>query len=303
MTEIATSRATGIDRCSAADFLDVIDRRRPAIITDADDSAEQWTWNFDLLRREVGSTEVPVYDWGESGPTVDDHFVIRRLPLRVALDELEGSPNPRYSVCQLPVGNVGGLGDHYRTPSWIEAAKRRRQPIAFFREPPRSALFLSHFRGIHWHNGREAVAQVLEGKKRFVLFAPSDTRSLYPRRLRDAGLAWFDETEAVFCSDIPFELGLDAIDLDRFPRYARATPIEVVVEAGEALFIPSHWWHFSMALAPSILVVEFWDAPVRDWGFPIAWRTFLMKPYRKYVYPRIRRTSRITRRVSSKRPG
>ncbi|MCP3979047.1 MAG: hypothetical protein GY716_06900 [bacterium] len=280
-----------------------MDRRRPAIIIDACDGVEQSSWSFDFLRREVGSTQVPVYDWGDSGPTVEDDFVIRRLPLSVALDELEGSSNPRYSVCQLPVGNVGDLDAHYRTPSWIDAAKRRARPIVCFREPARSALFLSHFRGIHWHNGREAVAQVLEGKKRFILFAPSDTPYLYPRKLRDAPLSWFDETEAVFCSEIPFELGLDSVDLDRFPKYERATPIEVVVEAGEALFIPSHWWHFSMALAPSILVVEFWDAPIRDWGFPIARRTFLMKPYRKYVYPRIRRASRISRRVSSTNPG
>src|SRR5262249_42658284 len=41
-------------------------------------------------------------------------------------------------------------------------------------------------------------------------------------------------------------------DLERFPLFAKAVPIRLVLEPGEMLFVPSHWWHTVRMLSPSI---------------------------------------------------
>jgi ribosomal protein L16 Arg81 hydroxylase len=55
-------------------------------------------------------------------------------------------------------------------------------------------------------------------------------------------------------------------DLRRFPRYAKAQPIEFVIEPGEILFIPAGWWHHVRALDPSISMNFFWLAPSMMWS-------------------------------------
>lgn len=300
MSSVATSAVDRLEAPTQEQFVrDYVEPMRPVVIGAADVPLAQRTWTFDELARTVGDVEVPVYDWGPEGPTVEDRFSITRMPLAEAIEHARGvtsTDKQRYSVCQLAIESVGDLAARYDNPPWLrDPDALGRLPLPF-RERSRRALFLSFHRGIHWHNGREALAQLVEGRKRFVLFHPRDTPYLYPRRLADDPLAWFDETEAVFCSEIPFENGLEAVDLDRFPMFERATPIVVDLAAGESLYIPSHWWHFTTAIEPCVVVVEFWDAPLARWGYPIARRSLVMKPYRKYLYRHMLRLKRFSRR-------
>jgi hypothetical protein len=267
-----------------------------AIVTDR--SIPQRGWNFTHLRENFGSTIVPVYDWGPGGPTIEDRFVIRYMKLDDVISHATTVRRPseqRYSICQLPIESIPGLAQEYRTPPFLENVDQLDKLPLPFSEPHRRALFISFFRGIHFHNGREAVAQVLAGRKKFYLYPPKDSRFLYPRKFLDSPMAWFDETEAVFCSEIPFEKGLDAIDRQRFRKLDQAERYEVELGPGEALFIPSHWWHFTNAVEPCVVAVEFWDAPLRRWGYPIAWRSLIMKPYRKYLYRRVLRLKQFSR--------
>jgi Cupin-like domain len=295
MTEIASLEAPTRDT-----FLNEYVRAgRPVVIRGGVRGLPQSEWDFDGLARLVGEETVPVYDWGASGPTIEDNFTITSMEFSKAIEftrAVTKTVDQQYAVCQLPLEKVGDLAELYRKPAWLQGLDELDLPPVPFREQSRHALFISFHRGIHWHNGREAVAQLLTGRKQFVLFSPKDTPYLYPRRLRGSGLAWFDETEAVFCSEIPFELGLDAIDRTRFPLFDRATPLFAELEAGDCLYIPTHWWHFTTAVEPCVVVVEFWDAPLRRWGFPIARRSLIMKPYRKYLYRRLAGRPAFTRR-------
>jgi Cupin-like domain len=264
-----------------------VEKGLPVVIANAKPRSAQWDWNFSNLGRLAGDCLIPVYDWGGEGPTVQDNFLIKQMKLREAIKQATSvtkTSEQRFAVCQLPIEALPPLAEAYQVPPFLKnATKIDRLPMPF-RESPRCALFISFFRGIHFHNGREAVAQLLTGSKKFTLYHPKDSRYLYPRKLIGSGLSWFDETEAVFCSEIPFEQGVEAIDRKKFPLFERATPFEVELKAGESLYIPSHWWHFTHAHEPSAVIVEFWDAPLRRWGYPIAWRSLIMKPYRKYLY-------------------
>jgi hypothetical protein len=268
-----------------------LEKGRPVVIVQKKSPPPQLKWDFDYLARVAGDSPVPVYDWGDKGPTVNDDFEITQMKLAEALVHAKKVHSPetqRYSVCQLSISRfLPSLSGEYKTPDFIANAESLDQLPEPFSETSRRALFVSFFRGIHWHNGREVVAQLAHGQKKFILYHPNDSRFLYPRKLQDSGMAWFDENEAVFCSEIPFENGLDKIDLKKFPLYEHASPYEVDLKAGESLFIPSHWWHFTVAHEPCIVIAHFWDSPLRRWGMPIGWRSLIMKPYRKYLYQHV----------------
>jgi len=264
-----------------------LEKSRPVVIVNSS-KLNQQKWSFEHLIRVAGQCEVPVYDWGEQGPTVNDEFQIAPMKLADAIEEARkaySTRTQRYSVCQLSINRyLPALAKEYQSPPILANIDKLDRLPGLFSETERRALFISFFRGIHWHNGREVIAQLTDGQKKFVLYHPRDSRFLYPRKLHKSGVAWFDENEAVFCSEIPFEDGIDAIDRQRFPLFDRATPYEVTLEAGESLYIPSHWWHFTKAVVPCIVIAHFWDAPLRRWGYPIGWRSLIMKPYRKFLY-------------------
>ena len=65
-----------------------------------------------------------------------------------------------------------------------------------------------------------------------------------------------------------------AVDLDRFPLFAQATPARFLLKAGETIFNPAGWWHATRILSPSIAMVistvgaSNWDAYADDLARP-----------------------------------
>jgi hypothetical protein len=93
------------------------------------------------------------------------------------------------------------------------------------------------------------IACAVAGRRRFTLFPPEQVGNLYigPLDLTPAGQ--------------PISLvDLKKPDLQRFPRYAQALAQAQVfeLEPGDALFIPSQWWHGVEALEPISALVNFW---------------------------------------------
>ncbi|KIO77845.1 hypothetical protein TH53_06820 [Pedobacter lusitanus] len=272
---------------------------KPVLITGVNEDLPQFKWNFDFLSKELGTSKINVYDWGETGPTIQDDFLIKKMELAKALAlccEVDKTENQRFSICQLALDFLPELYDSYMTPEFLKNSDKLDNLSWFFKERRRIAMFISFFRGMHWHNGRHAIAQQVTGSKRFVLYDPKDTPYLYPKTFLESPLSWFDERESVFCSQMPFEDGIENIDHDKFPMFKKAVPYEIELKAGEILFIPSHWWHYTHACEPCVLITEFWDASLKDWGFPIAYRSLFMKPYRKFLYSKVVKLKKFNRK-------
>lgn len=93
------------------------------------------------------------------------------------------------------------------------------------------------------------IACVVSGRRRFTLFPPEQVGNLYvgPLDLTPAG-------QPISLVDV------SAPDLTRFPRFADAQKSMQTVELlpGDALFIPSLWWHAVVALDPVSALVNFW---------------------------------------------
>ncbi|HEY1606699.1 MAG TPA: cupin-like domain-containing protein [Allosphingosinicella sp.] len=101
---------------------------------------------------------------------------------------------------------------------------------------------------------KENIGMVVGGRRRFTLFPPEQLVNLYvgPLELTPAGT--------------PISLvDLDHPDLDRFPRFAEAaaTAQSAMLEPGDAIYIPFHWWHGVDSLGEVNLFVNYWwnDAP------------------------------------------
>lgn len=102
-------------------------------------------------------------------------------------------------------------------------------------------------------------AVVALGRRRFTLFPPDVTGDLYigPFNVTLAG-------QPVSMVD-PLEP-----DLERYPRYAAAQERALTVELapGDALFIPTLWWHHVQATEPVNVLVNYWHNDVaRGGGF------------------------------------
>ena len=104
------------------------------------------------------------------------------------------------------------------------------------------------------------MAVVVSGRRRFILFPPDQVGNLYVGPL-DFTLAG----QPVSLVD-PL-----APDFERFPKFAEALAQAFVaeLEPGDAIYIPSPWWHHVEALEPFNILINFWwrDYPA-DSGTP-----------------------------------
>jgi hypothetical protein len=93
------------------------------------------------------------------------------------------------------------------------------------------------------------IAVVAAGKRRFTFFPPEQIKHLYigPLDFSPAGQ--------------PISLvNLRAPDLVKFPLYAKAhaKALSVELEAGDAIFIPTPWWHHVESLSSFNVLVNYW---------------------------------------------
>eukprot|EP00003_Mantamonas_plastica_P016889 TRINITY_DN2825_c0_g2_i1.p1 TRINITY_DN2825_c0_g2~~TRINITY_DN2825_c0_g2_i1.p1 ORF type:complete len:282 (-),score=59.37 TRINITY_DN2825_c0_g2_i1:810-1655(-) len=65
------------------------------------------------------------------------------------------------------------------------------------------------------------------------------------------------ETEFVYAEGNTSQVDMMDVDEQRFPLFGKATCLDVVLKAGEMLFIPKGWWHFVESQSVSVSV-SFW---------------------------------------------
>ncbi|WP_312315852.1 cupin-like domain-containing protein [Stenotrophomonas sp.] len=87
------------------------------------------------------------------------------------------------------------------------------------------------------------------GRRRFTLFPPEQIDNLYPGPL-----------EPTPGGQVVSVVDFDRPDFDRHPRFrdALAHAQSAVLEPGDAIFIPSMWWHHVRSLEPFNVLVNYW---------------------------------------------
>ena len=129
----------------------------------------------------------------------------------------------------------------------------RANPSPLLGEDVFPRLWIGNAATVHTHHDmNDNIACAVAGRRRVILFPPDQTRNLY--------IGPFERTPA----GPPVSMvSVVEPDLERHPRFVEAWAAAEVadLEPGDALFIPSLWWHHVRATASlSMLVNYWWDA-------------------------------------------
>lgn len=127
---------------------------------------------------------------------------------------------------------------------------RQANELTPLQDKPLYSLWLSNQSRVSAHyDVTDNVACVVHGTRKFTLFAPEQLDNLYigPLDFTPAGQS---------CSLVDFHQP----DLDRFPKFRQAmnNAFTATLNAGDAIFIPSLWWHHIESTAPLNLMVNYW---------------------------------------------
>lgn len=121
---------------------------------------------------------------------------------------------------------------------------------------PYRAFFYRHsYTDWHYHSADEALMTQVVGAKEVLLLPPDQATW-------DALWPVVSETGRVY-----------QVDTARFPRFADVEPFRVVVEEGDALFIPVFWWHAVASIDDKfgVTVAATFKTPLHinvDWRLP-----------------------------------
>ncbi|NHK28919.1 cupin-like domain-containing protein [Parvularcula flava] len=134
---------------------------------------------------------------------------------------------------------------------------RDENDVGFGEHDPLASIWIGTRTRIAAHNDLPRnLACVAAGRRRFTLFPPDQLANLY--------IGPIENTPA----GRPISLvDFARPDLERFPRFAEAMQHAQVaeMEAGDALFIPSMWWHHVEALEAFNVLVNYWWRTVPDY--------------------------------------
>jgi hypothetical protein len=233
-------RESGVDvvtHLSGAEFAErYVAKARPVLIKGAlAETAAFTNWTFERVRQDAGGKTVLLKDWGPKG-----EILTQRMRIDAYLDDIEryeaqraaadaAAARPAY-LHDVPLTSifanaaadlVGFPNDLF--PKWYGADWTA---FAQFFLGPSTSVTPLHFDCLLTHN----LFFQLRGRKRFILLHQAQRDNCYVQDWR-------------WCAVDP-----EAPDFGRHPLYGQATSYEIVVEAGDVLFMPSGMLHHVRSL-------------------------------------------------------
>lgn len=223
-------------RVPDAEFLEkYIIGSRPVVLTDA---ARDWPalgrWSPQDLRDRFGHLEVEVQAERSADPNYElnklDHQRKTRLADFVDRVLAGGVTNDYYLTANNELLSQPGfaplLDDIGTLPGCCDRAQLARR-ASFWFGPAGTVTPLHHDTLMLCHT------QIV-GRKRWRFISPLQTPLLYNH------------------FEVYSPIDLDRPDLERYPLFAQARVLEVVVEPGETVFLPLGWWHQVTSLDVSL---------------------------------------------------
>lgn len=230
---------TRIPSPSERDFHEHFERcSRPVVLEGfAAGSIARRLWSPSYLAERFGDVPVRAYALADGRFRIDrsQGFEIRELPLRDYVEQVRAGSGEFYLRAALH-GRLAPLAHDIETPRYFARRGGVRKNLWFASAGTVTPL--------HFDLPDNLFVQ-LWGRKRFILFSPTETRRLY-------GYGWASSTPHLA------RLDPERPDEQRFPRFRMAQGGEALLEPGDALFIPARFWHHARALSDTI-GVNFWS--------------------------------------------
>jgi histone arginine demethylase JMJD6 len=226
---------------------------KPVVITDA---IRHWKalsrWTPEFFKREFGDMKFTI---GDGKDVKTDYKGNGSVEYTMAgfidrvLDSTEENPAPYfrnrilYDLFPSLKQDIEPLPEYF-LPNWLPD----RYFVKYVREVLNRGAALEIYIGgkggafpvLHYDGaGVHAFLMQVYGQKQFILYSPEQEQFLYPSPEKQ---------------NLSLLNSLDKPDLAKFPLFAEAVPTTFILEPGELLFIPSHWWHTTKMLTPSISI-------------------------------------------------
>lgn len=134
---------------------------------------------------------------------------------------------------------------------------RAENPMMLGARDPLASIWIGNRSRIAAHQDvPDNLACVVAGRRRVTLFPPDQLQNLY--------IGPLDHTPAGQAVSL---VDFAAPDLQRFPRFADAMrhARTAVLAPGDAVFIPSMWWHHMEGLEPFNVLVNYWWRRTPAW--------------------------------------
>jgi lysine-specific demethylase 8 len=232
---------TVLHRPTQQDFQSFFDRGTPVVLKN---TIDEWPamalWaDFEALKERHGDNIVPV----EIGNYMESTFIKSEIPLAFFIDYLQGNieqdpSRPVYLAQHRLFEQIPELADDIMEPSFCALGKGDLYGVNAWFGPEGTVSPLHHD---PYHN---LLAQVI-GEKLVRLYKPS-SEHLYPHM------------HGVQRNTSEVGVDVEAPDEERFPLFSAVPYEEVVLQAGDVLFMPRGWWHFCRSKSVSFSVNHWW---------------------------------------------
>lgn len=104
---------------------------------------------------------------------------------------------------------------------------------------------------LHFDQAHNIFAQI-RGRKRIILYSPSNYLSFYPPLGESGTYANFSKVNPI------------TPNLELFPKFPLQDKIEIIIKAGEMLYIPPLWWHHVTGIDENISLSFWYDIKIKD---------------------------------------
>lgn len=205
--------------------------QKPVILEDlSQDWPARQKWDFDYFKQVAGDVVVPVYDGKPAKGKQKSHAPAKKLKFSEYIDIVKAGPTDLRMFFFNLLQNC---------PKLIEDFKYPELGVKFFKKLP--VLFVGgEGSKVVMHYDMDLANNFhfnFAGEKKVILYSPEQTKYLYKVPYSIVSMEIID---------------MDAPDFSRYPALAKAQGVETVLKHGDALFIPSKWWHFIKYQTPCL---------------------------------------------------
>ena len=175
------------------------------------------------------------------------NFTREVQPLDLVFNELENISK----VPNAPTVYVGSTSIDSVFPSL-----RQTNDLGFLKQKALASIWMGNQTRIAAHyDAPENIACVIAGERRFTLFPPEQLPNLYVGPL--------DFTPAGQPASL---VDFHNIDYNKYPKFAQAIEASEssVLGPGDAIYIPSNWWHHIEALSDFNVLINYWWRQVEE---------------------------------------